>query len=75
MDIASITIDGAPIVPGTTYRVVVNSYIAAGGDDFSVFTMGTNPMGGAVDVDALEAYFTANSPIAPPAVNLVQVLP
>ncbi|MDI3286301.1 bifunctional metallophosphatase/5'-nucleotidase [Polyangium sp. 15x6] len=75
VDIASITIDGAPIAPGATYRIAVNSFNAAGGDGFSVLTKGTDRIGGALDVDALQAYFVANSPVSPPAVDLVQVLP
>ncbi|MDI1451179.1 bifunctional metallophosphatase/5'-nucleotidase [Polyangium sp. 6x1] len=75
VDAASILIDGAPIDLGTTYRVAVNSYNAAGGDGFSVLALGTDRLGGAIDLDALQAYFTAKSPISPPTVDLVQVLP
>jgi 5'-nucleotidase len=34
---------------------------------FSVLVQGTNRFGGAQDSDALEAYFAANSPVAPGA--------
>ena len=43
----------------------MNNYLAVGGDGFTVFTEGTAPQVGVYDVDALYAYFRANSPIAP----------
>ena len=45
--------------PDQTYRVTVNSYIASGGDGFSVLQSGTDVLGGALDIDALTAYFNA----------------
>ena len=43
----------------------MNSFLAVGGDGFTVFTEGIAPQVGVYDVDALYAYFKANSPIAP----------
>jgi 5'-nucleotidase len=45
-------------VPPTanTYRVTVNSFMATGGDLFSVFNLGTNRLGGAQDIDTTVAY-------------------
>jgi 5'-nucleotidase len=48
--------DGAPIDPATAYRVVVNSFLAGGGDGFSVLAEGTELAGGPVDLDALVAH-------------------
>jgi 5'-nucleotidase len=45
----------------------MNSFLADGGDGFTVFKQGTGPVGGAVDLDAFVAYLRAHSPIAPPA--------
>jgi 5'-nucleotidase len=45
--------------PTRPYRVTVNSYLAAGGDGFSLFKAGTERLGGAQDIDALVAYFAA----------------
>lgn len=42
--------------PATTYRVTVNSFLADGGDNFRVLTSGADRIGGALDLDALEAY-------------------
>jgi 5'-nucleotidase len=35
------------------------SFLAAGGDGFTVFNQGTDPLGGAQDIDALVDYFEA----------------
>jgi len=43
----------------------VNNYLSVGGDGFAVFKQGTGQQYGVYDVDALYAYFLANSPIAP----------
>ena len=75
VDISTIMLNGVPIDPNGVYRVTVNSFIADGGDQFPVFVQGTNRLGGAVDTDALEAYFVAHSPLAPDPVARVTVLP
>lgn len=72
---ASIMLNGVQIDPTGSYRVTVNSFLADGGDNFSVLVQGTNRLGGAVDTDALEAYFTAFSPVAPGPQNRITVLP
>jgi 5'-nucleotidase len=56
---------GAPIDPKASYRVTVNDFLASGGDGFATFTEGTDRRTGVYDVDALDAYFKANSPISP----------
>ena len=75
VNIADIKLNGVPIDPNGVYRVTVNSFIAEGGDQFPVFIQGTNRLGGAVDTDALEAYFQAHSPLTPDPVARVTVLP
>ena len=37
--------------------------------------LGTDRLGGAVDTDALEAYFVANSPVAPGPQNRITLVP
>ena len=66
-----IMLDGRPIEANARYRVTVNAFLADGGDGFSVFTEGIAPQVGVYDVDALYAYFRANSPIAPAAGNRI----
>jgi 5'-nucleotidase len=60
VDPATIAIGGVPVDPAGTYRITVNSFLATGGDGFAVLNNGTDRLGGAVDLDALEAYFVAN---------------
>jgi 5'-nucleotidase len=65
----SIKLNGVTIVPTETYRVAVNSFLAAGQDGFTTFRNGTAYTTGPVDVDVLEDYITAHSPISPPLAN------
>ncbi|TQM43559.1 bifunctional metallophosphatase/5'-nucleotidase [Pseudonocardia cypriaca] len=66
-----ITIGGAPVDPAATYRITMNSFIAGGGDGFSVATQGANDFVGGADVDALTAYLGANRPVGPPATDRI----
>ena len=59
------SLNGQRIDPAASYRVTVNNYLAVGGDGFTVLKEGTAQQFGVYDVDALYAYFQANSPIAP----------
>ena len=72
---ASILLNGVPINANSLYRVTVNSFLADGGDNFSVLIQGTNRLGGEVDLDALVTYFGANSPVAPGPNNRITQLP
>jgi 5'-nucleotidase len=58
-------LNGQRIDPATAYRVTVNNFLSVGGDGFTVLKDGTAPQFGSYDVDALYAYFQANSPISP----------
>jgi 5'-nucleotidase len=70
----SLTINGTPVVDSGTYRITVNSFLADGGDGFSVLPQGADRVGGAVDVDALERYF-ATGANTPPPLNRIDVVP
>ena len=65
------SLNGQRIDPAMSYRVTVNSYLAVGGDGFTVLKEGTAQRFGVYDVDALYAYFQANSPIAPAAAGRI----
>jgi 5'-nucleotidase len=65
------SLNGARIEPGTSYRVTVNNYLSLGGDGFTVIKQGIAQQFGVYDVDALYAYFQANSPVAPAAANRI----
>lgn len=58
--VTSMTIDGVAVDPSASYRVTVNSFLADGGDGFTVLKDGGQRLGGAVDTDAFEAYLQAN---------------
>jgi len=75
VDPDSIMLDGVPLDPTAGYRVTVNSFLADGGDNFSLLVSGTNRLGGEVDLDALVSYFGANSPVAPGPQNRITQLP
>jgi 5'-nucleotidase len=68
---ASIKIGGVVVNPIATYRVTVNSFLADGGDNFSVLVDGTDRLGGEVDLDALVTYFGLHSPVAPGPQNRI----
>lgn len=57
--VASITLDGKPIDPAKAYRVTVSNFLAGGGDGFSEFAKGSDPVIGATDLDALEQWLMA----------------
>jgi 5'-nucleotidase len=59
------SLNGQRIDPAASYRVTVNNYLAVGGDGFTVLKEGSAQQFGVYDVDALYAYFQANSPIGP----------
>jgi 5'-nucleotidase len=57
---------GNVVEPARDWRVTVNSFLAAGGDGFSVLTRGRAPLGGAQDIDALAAHLGRFKAPAPP---------
>jgi 5'-nucleotidase len=65
VDPSSIKIDGVTVDPAASYRITVNNFMADGGDQLYVLTQGTDRLGGALDMDALENYFLANGVVAP----------
>ena len=62
---AQMSLNGTPIDPAASYRVTVNNFLSTGGDGFTAFRGGTSQQFGGYDVDALDAYFKANSPVSP----------
>lgn len=56
----SLTLDGQPLVETKDYRVVVNNFMAEGGDDFSVFRQGRDKVNLGVDLDALVEWIAEN---------------
>jgi 2',3'-cyclic-nucleotide 2'-phosphodiesterase (5'-nucleotidase family) len=68
--ILSMSLDGRAIEPTDRFTVVTNSFLAAGGDNFSTFAEGTDRTDtGQVDLTATVQYFQANSPVSPAALG------
>src|SRR3954454_18852977 len=69
----SVSLDGGvtAINKAANYRVVMNNFMADGGDGYTVFRSCTQPLGGEVDLDAFARYLQAHSPLAPPTLNRI----
>ncbi|WP_108495328.1 ExeM/NucH family extracellular endonuclease [Promicromonospora sp. AC04] len=65
-NISSITVDGVPVDPAAEYRIATFSFLISGGDNFRVFTEGTDGRdSGLVDREAWISYLDSSSPITP----------
>jgi 5'-nucleotidase len=74
--ISAMMLNGAPIELANTYRVTVNSFLADGGDNYTILRDGTNRVAGNVDTDAFENYLVANpTGVAPGPRNRITRLP
>ena len=71
----SVKINGVAVDKTATYRVAMNNFLAGGGDGFTVFNEGTNPLGGEIDLDAAVNYFMHNSPVSPGPQNRITQIP
>ena len=65
VDVARIKINGVAVDLDGSYRVTVNSFLAEGGDGFSVLADGVERVGGDIDLDALIAYFADRGKVEP----------
>jgi 5'-nucleotidase len=70
--ISDIRIKGQALQLDGLYRVTMNSFLATGGDAFSVFNRGTDTVGGDLDVDALTDYLAKNPGLTPPPTNRIR---
>ena len=60
--ITNLEFNGAPVDPAAEYRVVVNSFLASGGDNFLTLAQGTQRAdSGMVDLEAMVGCFATNS--------------
>jgi 5'-nucleotidase len=73
--ITAITVNGAAVDPAARYRVAVNNFLAAGGDNFTAFAQGTDLQGGPIDLDALLDYLEAHPNLAPPPADRITAAP
>nr|WP_227505543.1 bifunctional metallophosphatase/5'-nucleotidase [Acinetobacter sp. A47] len=70
----NILVAGQPLLDRKVYRVTVNSFLADGGDNFTVLKQGKNPVGGGQDIDALEQYVAQHSPLTAPKTDRIKVI-
>ena len=64
--VTNLELDGVAIDPAASYRVVVNSFLASGGDNFFTLGKGTNKAdSGLVDLEAMVAWFKTNGQASP----------
>ena len=62
--ISGITLNGVALDPAASYRIVTNSFLASGGDNFPALAGGTNRVDtGLDDLRALVEFFGRNSPV------------
>lgn len=62
----SLRLHGRVIAAQGEYRLVVNGFLAGGGDSFPILTQGRDVGDAGSDVDALIAYLRAREPVAAP---------
>ena len=72
--VTELMLDGVPVQGEARYRVVVNGFLAEGGDGFKRLVDGTERMGGPNDVDALIDFLGAHQPYAPDAKPRIRVI-
>ncbi|WDZ53057.1 bifunctional metallophosphatase/5'-nucleotidase [Acinetobacter vivianii] len=72
---SNILVAGQALDDSKVYRVTVNSFLADGGDNFTVLKEGKNPVGGGQDIDALEKYVSVHSPLTAPKTDRIKVIP
>jgi 5'-nucleotidase len=70
----SVRLNGEPIESQRRYRVTVNSFLASGGDGFTVLAQGQDRHTGLMDLDAIEVWFRGNDRIQPGRLDRIQRL-
>lgn len=70
--VVAMSLNGVPIDPAATYRVTTNSFLAGGGDSFSLLSRQRDAVVGGSDIDALEAWLKAVPPRAVPSEDRVK---
>ena len=67
--VEAMALDGQPVLPEQPLRIVVNNFLAEGGDGFGMLAQGRQRVGGPVDVDAMIDYLVAASAAGPIAIS------
>ncbi len=66
------TLNGAALDDGKAYRVTASDFLFNGGDAFSVFKEGSEPMVGIADLEALIAHLSRGGVTALPLLNRIE---
>jgi len=61
----SVKLGGTPVAPEARVRVTVNSFLAGGGDNFTVLRQGSESRTGMMDVDAFEMHIKGQPALTP----------
>jgi 5'-nucleotidase len=70
----TVKINSASLDLNKTYTVLTNSFLAGGGDNFTIFKFGTNVIDTKIiDTNAVIDYFKDNSPVAVPTPRITRV--
>jgi len=70
----TLKLNGVAIDPAKSYKIVTNSFLASGGDNFKVMATGSNITDTKiVDLAAMIVYFSANSPLSPPTPRVTRL--
>ncbi len=74
--VRDVRVGGVPLDRKARYRVVVNTFLASGGDGFTVLAGGTDRVTGVDDLEALVAYLKSQpQPVALPRGDRIRALP
>ena len=65
----SMKLNGVTVDPALQYRVTANSYLASGSEGMVIFLEGSERQVGMLDLEALVAMISADSPYTPPQVG------
>jgi len=68
----SLKLDGKALEPARNYRVAVNSFLASGGDNFTVFAQGRQIQESELDLEVLTAYFREKKTVNIPLMDRIQ---
>jgi 5'-nucleotidase len=70
----SISLNGVSVRPESRYRVVVPDFLADGGDRMMVLKDSLNRRPVVSDIDAMQSYFAAKTPLSPPSLARIHRL-
>jgi 5'-nucleotidase len=71
VDAASIVLNGKRVLPDDQVRIAANDFLHTGGNGFTAFSRGTGILSAGTDVDALEMYVKAYSPVSAPLLSRI----